>query len=481
MTEQIKDMDLDLSDVDSMKVEKKEEKVLKEDDLLALLGESEDVTEEVNKGVVSVETKDVKKEKTTKDTKVSRKKQEGIPLENLLKGSYNATQYTVKDDIPLNKIKIHEKLKDIVDVNIPDHLTISLSKVNMITPIVVIKQEDDYFVVRGVRRFLISQQLGYSTITAVVIENEKAVEDIIYLRCILQGKGNLTDLTEYLLVKKFKEEVFDKEATIFTYSDLDATFSFGKKTTEKIIKLINFKDQVLLDQVESGTLIWKKALSYLETKAKEEREETIQELEELSEDTIKSIKDEVFKEIKDEKDVEFPEEDMDVSNDFIDTKPRKASDRQPIPKEIKIATLVKDNFTCQISGDGGQMYAPILLYHHIIPYSIGGKDTVANGLSVTENAHQIIHIIEKNKGRMHISKKAFDELSPRDKKFMINALKYGKIAYLARKAAGQSDEDIVKEVSQILREHTMPGTDAKLKLDAYKEYISKKQEEKEEE
>lgn len=71
---------------------------------------------------------------------------------------------------------------------------------------------------------------------------------------------------------------------------------------------------------------------------------------------------------------------------------QKVGQRHPIDKELRLGTFMRDGFKCRCCGLGGnEAYLAVLAFHHAIPVFAGGPDTKENGLTLCVNCHILLH------------------------------------------------------------------------------------------
>lgn len=154
---------------------------------------------------------------------------------------------------------------------------------------------------------------------------------------------------------------------------------------------------------------------------------------------------------------------------------------EDIPRELKQAALVRDNYTCQASGYGSNKNLPLTLVlsvlqvHHIIPLYLGGKNTLSNLITLRMDIHTNVHVLERLGGKVGMSKEQFDELDPELRKEMKVCLKLAKFIVDEAKRQGKSIVDReLQNASRKAAAFKMPGTDLKENMDALKDYSPSK-------
>lgn len=184
----------------------------------------------------------------------------------------------------------------------------------------------------------------------------------------------------------------------------------------------------------------------------------------LSNEEVKNIL-----EMEDSFDGELSEEDFDeLMGNNIDDYRQEVGERHPLDPRLRAAVLQRDNYTCQVSGVGAGLPANIALavlqVHHKVPVHCGGTDTMDNLITVGQDAHTLIHVIERNMGKLGMSKAEFDALSPKDQQFIKNVMSVARLAVEANKRQGKSRDQIRKDSK--LPNYVMPGIIQKQNIDA---------------
>lgn len=162
-------------------------------------------------------------------------------------------------------------------------------------------------------------------------------------------------------------------------------------------------------------------------------------------------------EMVDGADEDVTDEDFDDMNrSSFDEEHQKVGERHPVDPAIRQGTFQRDNFRCRCCGTGGVAFLGTLVYHHAIPVSAHGADSVDNGLTLCDSCHQILHCAEKAGGKIPMTKEQFEEYSDGEQLRIKRILKFAKIAVEAHKRVGNSRDKIVKE-AVISGRHRMPG------------------------
>jgi 5-methylcytosine-specific restriction protein A len=160
----------------------------------------------------------------------------------------------------------------------------------------------------------------------------------------------------------------------------------------------------------------------------------------------------------DEDDID--EADFEEMNAQGEVEHQKVGERHPVDPSIKQGTFQRDNYRCRCCNTGGVAFLGTLIYHHLVPVADGGPDTVDNGLTLCDSCHQILHITQKNGGRINMTKGQFDEYSEDEQRRIKYILKFAKVAVEADKIRGRNKEEIMKDANASAR-HRMPGESMK--------------------
>lgn len=169
---------------------------------------------------------------------------------------------------------------------------------------------------------------------------------------------------------------------------------------------------------------------------------------------------------------ELSEEDFDefMGNNLPDDG-QKVGERHPLDPALKAAVLARDEYCCQVTGRGKGLPTPIALailnVHHKIPVHAGGKDTMDNLITVCLDVHTLIHIIERNGGKVGMSKETYDVLPQEEKDFITGTMKIARIAVEANRKLGRTKEQIKKDTADAVK-FKMPGVVQKENMEAVK-------------
>lgn len=135
-------------------------------------------------------------------------------------------------------------------------------------------------------------------------------------------------------------------------------------------------------------------------------------------------------------------------------------ERHPLDPALRAAVLARDGYCCAVTGRGRGLPTPIAMsilnVHHKIPVSAGGNDSMDNLITVSLDVHTLIHIIERNNGKIGMSKETYDGLPDDEKTLIVGAMRIARIAVEANRRLGRTREQIRKDTSDSIR-FKMPG------------------------
>jgi 5-methylcytosine-specific restriction protein A len=170
-------------------------------------------------------------------------------------------------------------------------------------------------------------------------------------------------------------------------------------------------------------------------------------------------------EMVDSMDEDVTEEDFNDLNSGYDER-QTVGDRHPLDPALKSAVLSRDNFRCKCCGFGGAAALGVLAVHHLIPVHTSGRDTLENLTTLCLNHHILLHVAERNGGKLQMTKEDFDSYSEEEQTALKKCLKLAKIAVEADKRKNMSLEDVRKATTDSIR-HPMPGAGLKETQAAY--------------
>ena len=339
-----------------------------------------------------------------------------------------------------------------------------------------------YLLLDGLRRIFALKKNGLDRVNAVIYDfkdkdkgsdmvnilslilnkvQKKSWSEIWYLYQVLESQSALSPGNiEYLLqlepgdAMKLKEIMTRKNEFPEPAEDLLSK----KKTLQQAYNQLNklMKEQNLLAKEDVSGV-----------SEMEETEGVVQEGtdDKLSDDEVKEILD-----MESSFDGDLSEDDFDelMGNNLPDDR-QTVGERHPLDPALRAAVLQRDGYCCRITGRGKGLPAPIALgilnVHHKIPVHCGGTDSMDNLITVCLDVHTLIHIIERNQGKLGMSKEQYDALDEEEQRFITGVMKIARIAVEANKRMGRSREQIRKDTADSIR-FKMPGTAQKENMEA---------------
>lgn len=349
-------------------------------------------------------------------------------------------------------------------------LTTIIKDLGVLDPIDVMTVEnpdDDYkyVLISGSRRLFGAIRNGIEDIDAVVWDfkdkdlgndlllylslmlnkrQKRSYSELWHLYQILELQSSITPGTlEYLLEMEPGDAMKLKDVMMCDYTEVKEALLNEEKTLDGAYKmLVKLRKEENRLAMEDSTGVSEEAGGITTNRASNEvSEQDALELLEMTEETEKELNDDDFGELN--------------KSAFEDVK-QKVGDRKPIDPVIKQATLQRDKFMCQCCGTGGVAFLGTLVYHHIIPVSCGGRDSLENGLTLCSTCHIQLHVAERSGGRIPMTKDQFEMYSDTEQVRIKKILKYAKIAVEAHKRAGSSVQKIQEDAKNGMR-HMMPG------------------------
>lgn len=340
-----------------------------------------------------------------------------------------------------------------------------------------------YVLLDGLRRIFASKKNGLDRINAVIYDFEdkdkgsdmvnilssilnkvqkKSWSEIWYMYQVLESQSALSPGNiEYLLqlepgdAMKLKEVMTRKDEFPEPAEDLLSKKKTLQQAYNMLNKLMKEQDQLAKEDI-SGVSDMEETEGVINGEGSDDK---------LSDEEVKEILD-----MESSFDGDLSEEDFDelMGNNLPDDR-QTVGERHPLDPALRAAVLQRDGYCCQITGRGKGLPAPIALgilnVHHKIPVHCGGTDTMDNLITVCLDVHTLIHIIERNMGKLGMSKEQFDELDEEEKKFITGVMKIARIAVEANKRMGRSREQIRKDTADSIR-FKMPGAVQKENMEA---------------
>ena len=410
-------------------------------------------------------------------------------LQHLLKLTSDAYTREIKrisvDDIvvsePVNRSRVMSKIG----------LSGIIKDLGVLQPIdVMLSEEDDeYILISGLRRLYGAMRNGIKEIDAIVWnfkDKDRGNELALYLGLILNKHQKRTYSEIWHLYQILELQSPITPSTLEYLLEMDS----GDAMKLKDVMTSGYSEEVVSPLIE-GEKTLEQAYKQLCKLRKEEDKLAIEDSIGVS-DTIEGA-DEIASEVNSEAQLT----DQDVmellgmadstdlesvdSEDFSDLNQgvdegQKVGDRHPLDPALKSAVLQRDTFKCQCCGFGGGALLGALAVHHIIPVHCSGKDTMNNLVTLCVNHHLILHIAERNGGKLHITEEEFNAYPENEQRAMKKCLKYAKIAVEAGRRQNLSSDAIRKATESSLK-HPMPGAGLKEVEQAYRESQLKEKEE----
>lgn len=238
-----------------------------------------------------------------------------------------------------------------------------------------------------------------------------------------------------------------KEDLLSNKKTLQQAFSMLEKMRKEIDKLAEEDNRGISEMDQADGIIGKAGDQVLS-------DEEVMEVLEMGEDFSGDLSEEDFDEL--------------MGNNLPDDG-QKVGERHPLDPALRAAVLQRDEYCCQITGRGKGLPAPIALailnVHHKVPVHAGGKDTMDNLITVCLDAHTLIHIIERNGGKLGMSKEQYESLPEEEQTFITGVMKIARIAVEANRRLGRTREQVKKETSDAIK-FQMPGAVQKENMDA---------------
>lgn len=394
-------------------------------------------------------------------------------LSNLLK--ITSDSYTRKfEKIRLDQIGFTDPVKK-SRAETMTGLTSIVKDLGVLDPIDVMTVEDPdddykYVLISGLRRVFAALKNGQTEIDAIVWDfkdkdqgNDLALYlglllnrtqkrnwgEIWHLYQVLELQSAITPGTlEYLLQLESGDAMKLKDVMLCDYDEVKQALLSGEKNLDgayKLLAKLRKEEDKLAKEDETG-------VSDTVEGAEEIASDNVGEQGQLSDQDVMELL-----EMIDGVDEDVTDEDFDeVNKGSFEEECQKVGERHPVDPAIRQGTFQRDNFRCRCCGTGGVAFLGTLVYHHAIPVSAHGKCSVANGLTLCDSCHQVLHCAEKAGGKIPMTKEQFEEYSEAEQLRIKRILKFAKVAVEAHKRVGNSRDKIVKEATASGR-HRMPG------------------------
>lgn len=280
-----------------------------------------------------------------------------------------------------------------------------------------------------------------------------------YLYQILEAQSALTPGTlEYLLQLRPGDAMKLKDIMSCDYQDVKDELLSNKKTLDQAYNMLQKyrkEEDVLGREDNTGISDMEQAEGLVEEGGDNLlNDEDIKEILEMEDNFNGDLSDEDFDEL--------------MGNNIADER-QTVGERHPLDPALRAAVLQRDGYCCQITGRGKGLPANIALsilnVHHKVPVHCGGTDSMDNLITVCLDAHTLIHIIERNMGKLGMSKEQYDALDEEEQKFIRGVMKIARIAVEANKRQGKTRDQIREETKDAVK-FKMPGVVQKENIDA---------------
>ncbi len=283
--------------------------------------------------------------------------------------------------------------------------------------------------------------------------------EVWYLYQVLELQTSMSPGTlEYLLSLESGDAMKLKDIMLCDYQEVKDELTGDKKTLSQcynmLQKLRKEEDQLMIDDIRGISEVGE-----AEDIVDKEDKAT------LSDNEVMEILDMI-----DDFTGDLTEEDFDelAGNNLEDDRQR-VGERHPLDPALRAAVLARDEYCCQVSGRGKGLPADVALailnVHHLIPVHAGGTDTLDNLITVSLDAHTLIHIIERRNGKLGMSKEDFDKLPEDEQEYFKRVMRIARVAVEANRRVGNSKEKIKKATSDSMR-FKMPGAVLKENMEA---------------
>lgn len=284
---------------------------------------------------------------------------------------------------------------------------------------------------------------------------------------ILEMQSSVTPGTlEYLLQLEPGDAMKLKDCMLCDYEEVKECLLNNEKTLEQAYKLLQKlrKEENMLEKEETMGISNVEEAQEIVGDASEGKEG-------LSEQDVREL-------------LEMADSDIDVDNEDFgalnqgEDYHQKVGERERLDPALRQAVLSRDKFRCQICGVGGPAYLSVLAVHHKISVAAGGADALDNLVTLCLTDHIMVHVAERNGGKLQITKEEYDESSPEEQKRSKEILKYSKVIVEANKRKGFTREQIFENTKSVMK-HPMPGAGLAENRKAYVEAKKEEQEQQE--
>lgn len=284
---------------------------------------------------------------------------------------------------------------------------------------------------------------------------------------ILEMQSSVTPGTlEYLLQLEPGDAMKLKDCMLCDYEEVKECLLNNEKTLEQAYKLLQKlrKEENMLEKEESMGISNVEEAQEIVGDASEGKEG-------LSEQDVRELLE------MSDSDIDVDDEDFGALNQGEDHH-QKVGEREPLDPALRQAVLSRDKFRCQICGVGGPAFLSVLAVHHKISVAAGGADALNNLVTLCLTDHIMVHVAERNGGKLQITKEEYDNSKPEEQRRFKEILKLSKVIVEANKRKGFTREQIFENTKSVMK-HPMPGAGLAENRKAYVE--SKKEEQEQQE
>lgn len=187
----------------------------------------------------------------------------------------------------------------------------------------------------------------------------------------------------------------------------------------------------------------------------------------LSDDEVREVL-----EMEDSFDGELSDNDFDelMGNNIESERFEVDGDRHLDPK-LRQAVLQRDNYMCQATGFGEGLPAEVALavlqIHHKVPVADGGTNDIDNLITLSQDPHTLVHVIQRRGGKLGMKKEDYDVLPEHTQSYLKKVMKIARVAVEADRRCGKTREQVKKDTAESLR-YQMPGAILNENMKAYK-------------
>lgn len=355
-------------------------------------------------------------------------------------------------------------------------LSKSVKNFGVLEPIHVMVADDDseyaYILLTGFRRVYATLRNGLETIDAIVWDfkdKDQGLDLALYLGLmlnatqkrkwselwnlyqILELQSSITPSTlEYLLQLESGDAMRLKDVMLCDYEDIKDDLLNDKISLDKAYKTLTKyrKEEDLLEKEDMEGV----AQGFDGADEISSTEDTNKKPE-LSDEDVRSLLDMADEKLDNLDDLE--ETDFETLNSAEDEQ-QIVGDRHPLDPALKSAVLARDDFKCKCCGFGGPAALGILAVHHKIPVHSGGKDAMENLTTLCLNHHILLHVAERNGGKLQMTKEEFEQYPETEQEALKKTLVLARLAVEADKRKHLSLDDVKKATTDSIK-HPMPG------------------------